>query len=471
MLRPDTPIVIGDVKIDPIDYAIRRNGNLGINETGKTYAGGYFAEQLMKRAIPIVSISPSPGRVWRYLKIGREGKQGFPVVVVGDDGDIPLSKDTAADIMRAAMQEGVSVVFDVHSRHISKADFRHVVADVVNVLYYENEQYGLRHCFLEEVGDLAPQRIYDKVTYGAVERFVREGGNSKVGVTILNPRAENVNKEVLELCSSLFLFQQTGRNSVKNLSKFFEQMDTLNREEIIKSFSSLKRGQCWYWEAATRLPVLIQIPEKDTIHPNRRELSTNIDVPQGKSVDVTEFVQRMNDALAKRKAVSVSAPKKKTVDQVIADDIFTTDMVSPEQGKILKLQADNARLEKLLEERSNELLKTHQMAVTLQNKLEAVKGLLLPQYEQMQNIFGEIGNGQSEPSVDFSHYDHWFPQLVGYQKDMFRLFIEHHRLTDKKLALLLGTTPNNGTFTEYRNGLKRKGLIYKDGTEWVIVEL
>lgn len=161
-LSTQDPIIIGDVEINPIDYAIRATANLGIKETGKSYSAGR----------------------------GRPGFEGFPVVVVGDDedADLPISKNTAADIMRAAMQEGVSVVFDVFSKNLTKSDFRGIVKEVTQVLLFENENYGLRHVFLEECGDLIPQKVYDKVTYAAVEQLIRVGGNSGVGVTILNPR-------------------------------------------------------------------------------------------------------------------------------------------------------------------------------------------------------------------------------------------------------------------------------------------
>lgn len=145
LIEPNTPIVIplADgttfVEIDPIDYAIGKNGLLGINEAGKTYAGGYMAEQLMKRGIPIAVISPSPGSPWRYLKIPRPGKEGFPVVIVGDHADLPLDPERVGEIMLAAMQERISIVFDLHSSKLSETARRKITTAIVDTMYWKNQ--------------------------------------------------------------------------------------------------------------------------------------------------------------------------------------------------------------------------------------------------------------------------------------------------------------------------------------------
>jgi hypothetical protein len=115
LISPNTPIMVTTpdgkiIEIDAIDYAIGKAGCLGINEAGKTYAAGYMAEQLMKRGIPITVISPSPGRPWRYLKIPKPGKEGFPVVIVGEDGDLPLDPDRVGEIASANGSDSAVIV-------------------------------------------------------------------------------------------------------------------------------------------------------------------------------------------------------------------------------------------------------------------------------------------------------------------------------------------------------------------------
>jgi len=459
----DEPIVIGDVKINPIDYAIRATANLGIKETGKSYAAGYFAEQLMKRGIPITVISPSPGRVWRHLKIGRPGFEGFPVVVVGDDedADLPISKNTAADIMRAAMQEGVSVVFDVFSKNLTKSDFRGIVKEVTQVLLFENENYGLRHVFLEECGDLIPQKVYDKVTYAAVEQLIRVGGNSGVGVTILNPRAEGVNKEALELCEHLLLFKQTGRNSIANLQKWLKNVDAGNQDEVIRSLAKLGPGDCWFWDATDKPPLRMHIPEKDTVHPDRRQLV-------GKSVitktgtDVSTFVARMNKVLEKQKKDEVKEilhPAMRGIKPGAAV-LHGTESISRLESTISNLTNENARLNALAESRLEDLKVANQKITEVTHKMEIVRDMLKPDYERLQKIFGEVvsSNGsESIAGVDRSKYEIWFPRLIGKQRDMLNILIERKKVTLHQLRVLIGMS-DSGTFGDYHRGLVKLGL-------------
>lgn len=450
-------IKIQGIEIDAVDYAIRANANLGIKDTGKTYAATWFAEQLMKHDIPIVAISPSPGKVWRYLKFGRPGFKGFPVVIVGDDADLPLSKDTAGSIMRAAMQEGVSVVFDIFSKHLSKTDWRHIVTDIVNVLLFENEDYGLRHVFLEECKDYVPQTVYDKITYSAVEKFVREGGNSKVGVTLINQRAEGVNKEVLELCASLILFKQTGRNSITNLDKWFQKVDIENRNEIVKSLYSLQRGQCWLWDEDSRRPVLVQIPEKDTVHPDRREM-VSTSLPKSSSVDVSEFVERMSKALQRQRTEIDSTEKPKRDHSAI----------DTQSEDIKRLSNEIRSLESKLREADNR-------AMQAEMRLNKARELLTPQYQVLSRLFEEIsvpGNGQLTPIENQNSY--WQPFLDrfgnGAKRRCFEILIQHKRLTAHQMRLL-ANGGSKRSVSNYISEFVTAGLARRDGNMIVLREI
>src|SRR5258706_8134342 len=115
-------INIQKVHINEVDYAIRGNAVLGIKDSGKTYSATYFAERLMDAGIPIIAFDPIG--VWRWLQVGREGHAGYPVVVAGDGGDLPLTADNAVDIVQAAMQENISLVLDLYSMSLSKAQWR-----------------------------------------------------------------------------------------------------------------------------------------------------------------------------------------------------------------------------------------------------------------------------------------------------------------------------------------------------------
>jgi hypothetical protein len=75
---------------------------------------------------------------------------------------------------------------------------------------------------LEEAAEFVPQRIGPDQgsVYAEIEKLARMGGNASLGYTLVNQRAEEVNKAVLELCDCLFLHRQKGRNSLTALSKW-----------------------------------------------------------------------------------------------------------------------------------------------------------------------------------------------------------------------------------------------------------
>src|SRR3990167_8196308 len=146
-----------NINIDEIEYASQGNAILGIKDSGKTYTATFIAEQLMDAKIPIIAFDPIG--VWRYLKVGRDGHKGYPIVVAGDGVDLPLTPESAPDIVRSAMRENVSLVIDLYSMALSKADWKKIVASCTRLLLYENKDYGLRHVFVEEASEFIPQRV------------------------------------------------------------------------------------------------------------------------------------------------------------------------------------------------------------------------------------------------------------------------------------------------------------------------
>jgi hypothetical protein len=61
--------------------------------------------------------------------------------------------------VRAAMEGGVSLVFDLYDMEVSKADWKRIVGESIRVLLYENGSHGLRHIFIEEAAEFCPQRV------------------------------------------------------------------------------------------------------------------------------------------------------------------------------------------------------------------------------------------------------------------------------------------------------------------------
>lgn len=256
------------LSIDAKDYASQGNAILGIRDSGKSYTATYIAESLLERGIPIIAIDPIG--IWRFLRIpGSKGAKPFPVVIAGGEhGDLPLTPDNAADIVRLAMKNYQSVVFDLFSMNLSKADWKRIVETVVKTLLYENKQFGLRHIFIEEAAEFCPQRIGPDQgrVYAEIEKLARMGGNCLLGYTLINQRAEEVNKAVLELCDGLFLHRQKGRNSLTALGKWLDIGSSGTGKEIVSKLPTLPQGECFAWPQGSDKPILIKVPKKKSFH-------------------------------------------------------------------------------------------------------------------------------------------------------------------------------------------------------------
>lgn len=451
---------LGKFQFDEQDFAAQGNAVLGIRDSGKTYTATYLAERLLDANIPFIAFDPIG--VWRYLRMGRDGKSGYPVVVAGDDGDLPLTAESAPNIVRAAMQENIPLVLDLYSMNMTKAQWKLIVERSVNLLFYENKTHGLRHVFIEEAAEFVPQRIRpdEGKVYAVIERLARMGRNSSLGYTLINQRAEEVNKAVLELCDCLFLHRQKGRNSLTALSKWFDIADATGGREIIKSLPTLPQGSCWIWPQGSSDPVLVKIPMKNTVHPDPKNPERS--VSKGVNVDVGEFIDRLNQSLKKQAKEKPTVQLRGAPDNSTAYSYTTTP--EPELlGQIGVLEKQNTELQR-------DLGKTRSENAELKRRLSAVRLLFEPQYRTLQGVFDEMpANGNS--AVDASAYAIWLDKLHGKQRDMLQLLIERKRITKIQLGHLVGMSPNGGSFNTYLSKLRSLKLVVSEGEYIVLNEI
>jgi hypothetical protein len=289
-------IHIGNVALPISDFSVARTGVLGITRSGKTYAAKGIAEQLMEAGVPII-VFDAIG-VWRFLKTPGDGAhaKGFPIVVAGgEEPDLPLSPHSAAEIVRAAMRENVSLVIDLYDAKLSKADWRRIVQTCFRTLLYENK--SVRHIFLEEAAEYAPQKIMDGETYAEVEKLVRMGGNKGLGITLINQRAQELNKAVLELCDNLLLLRQRGSHAIDSLEKWLDRTSPDVASEIAQSLPHMTQGDVWVWTEASEKPVRTKTVQIKSFHPDRR--TTGAVETARKPVDAGKFVARMSGELSK----------------------------------------------------------------------------------------------------------------------------------------------------------------------------
>lgn len=286
-------IQIGTEKIPLDSYVVQGTAFLGIRESGKSVGAKGVAEQLMTYGIPIV-VFDAIG-VWRHLKRpATAGGRGFPVVVAGGkEADLPLTPASAPEIVRAAIGSNVSLVIDLFDPHLSKADWRRIVRACFRTLFFEN--VGLRHVFLEETPEYAPQKVIDGETYAEVEKFVRMGGNSSLGITLIGQRSQEINKAILDLCENVVLMRQRGKNAIDALEKFIERVSPDLAEKIAASLPTLRAGECWLFTGDSDTAIRTRTNLTKSFHPDRRR--PELTGRAGKPADVSQFVAGMQQTL------------------------------------------------------------------------------------------------------------------------------------------------------------------------------
>jgi hypothetical protein len=290
---------LGPLSIDPVAYGSQGNAVLGIRDSGKTYTATYFAERLFDAGVPFIAFDPIG--VWRFLRMPGKG-HGYPVVVAGGkEGDLPLTEAGAPEIVRAAMRNGVSLVIDLFDINLSKSAWRRIVTSCIRVLLHENASHGLRHVFLEEAAEFIPQKPNDWDVYNEIEKLARMGGNSRLGYTLINQRSQEVSKAILELCENLFLHRQRGKNALENMDKWLQIAGAQEQKELIKSLPDLPQGECWAWLGGDNPtpPTRVKVPEKNSLHPDRRVMHGDKIIKGKKAVDVGDFVAGMKSTLVK----------------------------------------------------------------------------------------------------------------------------------------------------------------------------
>lgn len=438
-----------EVQIPVEQYASQGNAILGIRDTGKSYSATLLAENLLDASIPIVAFDPIG--IWRFLKVPGKGN-GYAVVVAGgESGDIPLTPESAPGIVKAAMQENVPLVLDLYSMELSKADWKRIVETCVRTLLYENKKFGLRHIFIEEAAEFCPQRVGPDSgrVYAEIEKLARMGGNASLGYTLINQRAEEVNKAVLELCDCLFLHRQKGRHSLTALGKWLDVADASSSREIIKSLPSLAQGECWVWQQGSKEPARVKMPQKSSFHPDRRK-PAQITHAIHDQVSVDAFVAKIKSALpAVSKLKDKSEPRRGVILKDYSEDLQRENEQLREQiDRLTKLPAIDAvdlrRLELLFDEFKERMIREIR-SLTHGLSAERVVGAYVPSVRNRTRVVHHQNNGEA-PSG-------------GIRRMLVALAQRPQGLSAKQLGVRSGLSSKSGTFATYLGSLRGAGQI------------
>lgn len=464
-----------NLKIPVNEYASQGNSILGIRDGGKTYTAMKAAEQLMDNGIPIIVYDPVG--VWKNLKIGIHGHNGYDIVVAGggEDCDITLTTQNAVQIVTMAMKEGVSLVMDLYSPALAnKSSWIKIVQETVDVLMYQNKDYPLRHIFIEEAAEFIPQRLQPTQykVYASIERLARMGRNARLGYTLINQRAEEVNKAILEITAFSLLHKQVGKNSLKSIENWMKLRQVENTGAIIKSLPHLQQGECWAIGIGNDEPHMVKISERNTFHPDPKKgggaITGHMCKPSG---NVSAFIVKMKQELA--------TPGATVKGEGAAKGISVPD------GRVEALQQENKELKTQLNTAKSEAvqLKLHikdmdKWFVALQKHLQLVPSSVnllqqAPAADYKKEYLQKIS--QSTKALD-SALDK-LPVNTRVQQDnksgLYRMLVaaamyHPNPVTKYRMAAIAGLSHSSGSFKTYLSTLKRNGHITTDGSNYTI---
>lgn len=463
-----------DFSIPANDYANQANAILGIRDAGKTYTAMKAAEQLLDCDIPIVVFDPVG--VWKNLKIGVGKHKGYPIVVAGGEGsDIRLTKENAVDIVRAAMKENVSLVIDLYSPElINKSTWIAIVQSAVDLLMYENKAYGLRHIFIEEAAEFIPQKLqpqHSKV-YASLERLARMGRNAKLGMTIINQRAEEVNKAILEICDLSLVHKQVGKNSMLSIQKWFEVRQLDNVKEIIKSLPQLNKGECWA-VGLTDQPQRIQVAKKNTFHPNPKQNEADVTGLSVLQRDVSSFVSKMNEQL--------KADQEKRVTKKVAPAQQTKPAIGLQSAKdvtlIESLRGEIALLKEQIRHHDDEILWWKKLAVArgvLLNKIHSLSVVEDSEYANNSKKFASDVKKISNNGATVPAKPSFVPQKTAIvssgngtlgkcSRGIIRFLAQYpdRQFSKAQVAIATGYSAGSGGFNNALSELNQRGFILR----------
>jgi len=372
----------------PLEAATWVLSYLAKRGAGKTYDAAVQAEEMLKSKTPIVVIDGMG--IWWGLRVSADGEHaGLPVVVFGGEhADLPLVPEKAAEMAKAIVESNISCVLDlsVFSHHVA----RKIVSAFLNELYRLNRVE--RHVFIEESDMFAPQKPLgdETVCLGAVDNFVRRGGNHNLGCTLITQRSAVLNKDILTQSDCLIVLRTLAPQDKKAIQAWVEEQTDENKEELKKWYDSLKsleNGEAWVWHPEK--PVIfekVMFRQRETFHATREFIRS----PQATKIvlmSVDEFVERFKKVFAAALPSMPSISANTSVDKDLLREL-------EEFRSGNKLAESVQQRLKFLGERVEELTNQHGKTVELISELkeklasleyfeEALAGLLIPRLAEL----------------------------------------------------------------------------------------
>jgi hypothetical protein len=230
----------------PANAATSTYAFLGTRGTGKTYAAGVFAEELLDASVQVVIVDPVGP--WYALRLDKNGrKRGIDIPVFGGiHGDVPLEHTAGALVARLIVERGISVVLDI-SDFTDGQQHRFVTDLCREVFQLKKRNKSPLHFIFDEGHEFFPQFVDASLAQmvGATKRLWKVGRNYGIGGTIISPRAAEVNKGALNLTDEIYTGKLKAPEDIKRINGWANANGV--SDDMIARLPDLPKGRLIAW--------------------------------------------------------------------------------------------------------------------------------------------------------------------------------------------------------------------------------
>lgn len=500
-LDEDHALKIGHDFSLPLDIETKTTAILGIRGSGKTTTATVIAEELLGSGQQVVVIDPTDG--WWGIRSSRDGTApAFGVAVFGGrHGDLPLNAEDGAMIADLVVDERLSAILSL--RHLeSQEAMRRVVTDFAKRLYHRKGETGKDTPVLiaiDEAHLFVPQRVgaAEAPMVGAMQRLVRQGRSSGIGVCLIDQRPASVNKDVLTQIELLICHRTTSPQDRNALEAWIEENDSEDLgATFMKRLGTLKPGQAWFWspgwlgifqEVAVRMRSTFDSSATPKLGDQR------VAPQQLAPIDIERIRERFkeqveeaeaNDPRALRKRIAELEAERENNSGELTDDLIEKfgSLVSAERH-LREMIIDIARTMKMLVEADGPVARGSVELPPLPSlsKLADIVsgGAVVGPDSDMSTIGDSVARGASHASTVYPAPGTVYTVVTanaaggggsGVRRMLIALAQNQRGLTNRQLGLRAGLSSKSGTFSTYISKLRKDALITDVGDKRVITK-
>lgn len=447
----------------PDNVVTQTNAFLGLKGSGKTYASGKLAEEMLTRKMQVIILDPVGN--WYGLRLNSSGKGSseFNILVIGGEhGDIPLSHDSGSIIAKFIVDTSSSCILDVSSfRKNQRKEFVTLFAE--ELFHLKKSHRSPIHLFIEEAQMFAPQKpIGQERMLGAIEDIVRLGRNYGIGCSMISQRPQSVNKEILNQAEPLFVFQLVGKHE-RDAVKGWIVENANEVTDMIQVLPSLNTGECFVWSPGwlrkfVRIKVASKItfdasatPELNKIRKTVTLKKIDIKILSEKMTAVIEKAQQNDPVHLKREIITLKKQINNTQtnksETVLIDKLIKKAIV--ERDKLWKNQFE--LLYKKRKECEERLKKISHIATSIKDMECEIPSKLPVKISWEKDVKHNKGNEDYQTSTKLGKAERLILRAFYWLKD--------EQANKTKVSFYSGYSAGSGGFNNSLGKLRSLGLI------------